>query len=309
VTTIDSKGLSAQFKAHLVASGLSSTTVINYMADLRAFLRWSEETRGSEASPFDLEPSDIQEYCIFLRDGLGRAPATVNRRIQALRKFYKFAVEQGWASTNPADEVALLSETVSTRSRGLSPDDVSRLMQVVRGGRRRWADRDWAILQTFLGAGLKLSELTQLLQADVHTDRDAPCLDVRDAAGQPARCVPLDAEVRDALQAYQASRRAAPNVEHFFVNRDGRPISTRSVQRLLRHYARTAELSELTTQSLRYLYARKAYDDSQNPETVARLLGHRHLATTVRYLRPSPTAAQADQGLRDVDPEGPQREP
>jgi len=117
-------------------------------------------------------------------------------------------------------------------------------------------------------------------------------LDVRDRAGLPARTVPLDAEVCEALRNYLVTRRAVPGVQHLFVNRDGRPLSTRSVQRLLRHYARAAQLSDLTTQALRYLYARQAYETSQDPETVARLLGHRHLATTIRYLRPSPVSRE-----------------
>jgi site-specific recombinase XerD len=289
VPTIDSKGLLTQFRAHLVDTGLSPATVVNYMADLRAFWRWSEKARDAEVSPFGLEPPDIEEYCAFLRDGRNQAPATVNRRLQALRKFFKFAMEQGWTRTNPAEDVALLSEAVSQRSRFLTPSDVARLLDAVRNGRRRWADRDWAIMQAFLGAGLKLSELTQLLLKDVHLDLEQPCLDVRNTAGEPDRCVPLDSQVCDAMRAYAAVRRSVRGVQHFFVNRDGRPLSTRSVQRLLRHYARTAQLSDLTTQALRYLYARKAFEKSQDPETVARLLGHRHLATTVRYLRPSPT--------------------
>jgi integrase/recombinase XerC len=237
-------------------------------------------------SPFRLKASDVQEYCVFLKQGRNHAPATVNRRLQALRKFYHLAVEQGWAESNPADQVSLLTETVSQRSRFLTPDDVRRLLGAVQSGRRRWVTRDWAIMQAFLGAGLKLSELTQLLLADVHLDAPEPCLDVRDTAGLPDRTVPLDAEVSEALGNYLVTRRALAGVQHLFVNRDGRPLSTRSVQRLLRHYARAAQLSDLTTQALRYLYARRAYETCQDPETVARLLGHRHLATTIRYLRP-----------------------
>ena len=82
-------------------------------------------------------------------------------------------------------------------------------------------------------------------------------------------------------------RRAAPGVRHVCVNRDGKPLSTRSIQRLLRRYAKAAGLDGLTTQALRYTYARKVYDKSGDVRTVARRLGHRHLATTIRYLRSS----------------------
>jgi integrase/recombinase XerC len=90
-----------------------------------------------------------------------------------------------------------------------------------------------------------------------------------------------------------------------FVNRDGNPLSTRSVQRLLHRYAQKAGLSSLTTQALRYYYARSIYEQSGDLQTVAAMLGHRHLATTVRYLRPSmlPDASSPDPNVPGATPE------
>jgi integrase/recombinase XerD len=260
--------------------------VVNYLADLRAFLRWSEKVNGRACSPLDLATSDIQAFCSYLQDTKKQSPATVNRRIQALRKFYDFAIVQGWTDTNPAEEVSLLSENASLRSRSLTPDDIDRLLNVVRNSHRRWATRDWAIFQVLLGAGLKLSELTRLRLADAHLDGARPCLDIRDASDKLGRTVSLEEPVCEALRRYLPVRKAAPGVDHLFLNRDGKPLSTRSVQRLLNHYAQAADLEGLTTQALRYEYAKKVYESSGDLVTVARLLGHRHLATTIRYLRP-----------------------
>jgi site-specific recombinase XerD len=286
VGTINKNGLLEQFEIYLSNAALAPATVINYLADLRAFLRWSEERAGVAGSSLGLVTEDIQAYCFYLQETKGHAPTTINRRIQALRKFYGFAVTQGWAPANPAEHVSLLSETASERSRYLTSADVSRLLQAVRRGRPRWADRDWAIIQMFLGAGLKLSELTGLRLADVHLDADEPCLEISSVPDDPGRIVPLEAEVCHALHSYLAVRQAAPGVEHLFVNRDGNPLSTRSTQRLLRHYARAAKLQGLTTQALRYAYAKKLYESSGDLRTVTELLGHRHMATTIRYLRP-----------------------
>jgi site-specific recombinase XerD len=251
-------------------------------------LRWSKVRNGDEVSPFELDEPDIEAYCVHLRSAKDHAPATVNRRLQALRKFYGFAIVQGWTTTNPADGVPLLSEFASERSRFLTPEDVSRLLVTVRSGRSRWANRDWAVMQVFLGAGLKLSELTRLRLTDLHLEDDQPYLEVRGASDEPMRAVPLDDVPFEALQTYLSGRRAAPGVDHAFTNRDGNPLSTRSVQRLLHHYAEAADLEGLTTQALRYEYAKRVYEDCDDLETVARLLGHRHLATTIRYLRPGP---------------------
>ncbi len=266
------------------------------MADLRAFLRWSRKTRGSAASSLDCRAADIEAYCLYLQDSQEHAPATVNRRLQALRKFYSHAQDQGWTGANPAAEVSLLGEMVSKRSRFLTAADVSRLLAAVQQGRPRFLARDWGLFQVFLGAGLKLSELIMLQVDDVFVEGSEPTLQVRGASGERERTIPLDSEVADALRSYLEERAAAPGVTHLFVNRDGNPLSARSVQRLLHHYAEKAGLQGLTSQAMRYQYARKVYEKSGDLEAVARLLGHRHLATTIRYLRPASPAEAPSQG-------------
>jgi integrase/recombinase XerC len=286
VGTINSNNFLEQFEAHLSSLALAPATIVNYLADLRAFLRWSEKTPGVAGSPLSLDTPDIEAYCSFLQESKSCAPATINRRIQALRKFYTFTTAQGWTYANPAEDASLLNEPASERSRFLTSEDIAVFLSAVRLGRRRWVERDWAIMQLLVGAGLKLGELSQLRLDDFYSDHDQPFLTIRATNGDQNRTVPLDAEVHDALCDYMPARRAAPGVEHLFVNRDGNPLSTRSIQRLLHHYARAAGLDGLTTQALRYAYARKVYEDCGDLRTVAHLLGHRHLATTIRYLRP-----------------------
>jgi integrase/recombinase XerC len=295
--TINSYRLLEQFEQHLVGAALAPATVVNYLADLRAFLRWSEKTYEANGSLLSLNVADIASYCSHLQDEENHLPATINRRLQAMRKFYDFARDQGWTPANPASEVQLLGEVVSERTRCLTTEDVARLLAAVRDGHPRRVDRDRAIIQVLLQAGLKLTELTELRLEDVHLDLDPPHLDVRGTPHEASRPVPLDSGVCESLCAYLYTRQAAPGVDRLFVNRDGNLLSTRSVQRLLHYYARVAGLDNLTTQALRYVYARTVYERSGDLKTVARLLGHRHLATTVRYLQPIPYQAKSTSSI------------
>jgi len=287
MVTNNRNGLLEKFETDLSSSALAPATIVNYLADLRAFLRWSEETKDADCSPLCLEAADVRDFCLYLQESRGQTPATINRRLQALRKFYSLAIEQGWAVTNPAESVPLLEECVSERSRSLTSEDVAQLLAAARRGRSRQAARDLTIIQLLLGAGLKLSELTELRMADVHLDASQPYLEVRDISDDSSRTVFLEDSVCDALRSYLPTRQAAPGVDHFCLNRDGNPLSTRSVQRLLHRYAEAAGLDGLTTQALRYVYARKVYENTGDLRVVAQHLGHRHLATTIRYLRPT----------------------
>jgi site-specific recombinase XerD len=293
---IDHNELLGQFEALLTGSGLASATVVNYLADLRAFLQWSDGTRGAGCSPFSLDASDIQAYCCYLRETKNHRPATVNRRLQALRKFYDFSVAHGWSRANPASDVPLLSERASKRTRSLTATDVSRLLAAVQDGHPRRVTRDWAIIHVLIGAGLKLSELSDLRLADVHLEVEPCYLVVSEQASAPGRTVPLGANLCHALRSYVSTRQASPGVDRMFVNRDGNVLSTRSIQRLVRRYARAAGLHNLTTQALRYLYAKQVYEDQGDLRAVAELLGHRHLATTTRYLRPCLSRRRSSDG-------------
>jgi site-specific recombinase XerD len=275
------------FEEHLADSALAPVTIVNYLADLRAFLRWGESAKGADCSPFCLNAQDIGAYCAFLLQTRGHAGATVNRRLQALRKFYDLAVQQGWIAANPADPVPLLSDVSPQRNQNRSATDVERLLTAVQRHEQEWPPRDRAVVQAMIGAGLKLGELIRLKKADARLDSDQPHLVVcSNQHGQPERIVPLQGAVCDAMRAYLPTRKAAPGVDRFFVNQDGRPLSTRTIQRLLRTCAGAAGLGGLTAQDLRYIYARTAFDQCGDVKEIARLLGHRHLATTIRYLRP-----------------------
>jgi site-specific recombinase XerD len=276
------------FERHLADSALAPVTIVNYLADLRAFLRWGVAAKGADCSPFCLDSQDIGAYCAYLLHTKGHAGATVNRRLQALRKFYDLAIQEGWTAANPAESVPLLSDVSPQRNQNRSATDVERLLAAVQSHQQEWSPRDRAVVQAMIGAGLKLGELIRLKEADVTLDGDQPHLVVRsNQDGQPGRIVPLQDAVCDAMRDYLPTRKAAPGVDRFFVNQDGRPLSTRTIQRLLRTCAGAAGLDSLTAQDLRYVYARTAYDQSGDVKEIARLLGHRHLATTIRYLRPN----------------------
>src|SRR4030067_3586227 len=141
----------AAFEKHLTDLALSPTTIVNYLADVRAFPSWFMKRRQpahSASSPdgrlgaspsirehapawpqSEASPDDIRAYRHYLEAVEERAPATVNRRLQALRKFCQFAVHSGWMSANPTLEVTLLPEPEVLPPRTLTPDEKHALLQ------------------------------------------------------------------------------------------------------------------------------------------------------------------------------------
>ena len=275
--TMDDR-LLTRFREYLQASALAPRTVANYLADVRTFIRWYAAANGGAALS-DLTAEDIEEYCRYMGNDEGWGPSTVNRRLQAVRKFCSFAVKMGLMGDNPAAEVRL-REVRPTAPRSLGPDEVERLLEAVRGKRPSLVKRDYAIIRLLLATGIKVGELVDLRLSDIRLGEDGGELTV----GSDRRCIPLDAATCAALRDYLRVRPASPGDGNLFLSQEGRPISRRTVQRLVSAYAAEAGLKGVSPRVLRHTCAKSMLEETGNLAAVARLLGHRSLETTARYL-------------------------
>jgi len=244
--------LLAEFEKHMVESALRPATIANYLADVRAFARWYTENNGRSSSLASLSASDVRAYCLHLQAVEGRAPATINRRLQGIRKFCQFAIEAGLMRSNPATEVDLLQEADPSPLKALGPEEIACLLRAVSGGRPSLIKRDQAIIQVLLNTGIKVGELVELCLSDIEISGDEGILLVREDG--ESREIPLNAATCDALREYLSVRPRLPGMEHLFLSQEGRPISTRSVQRLVSAYARAAGLEGVSAQALRRTY-------------------------------------------------------
>ena len=148
------KKVTDQYQDNLARVGKSPRTVKAYKHDLVTFARWFEQTTGEDFDPQAVDSREIREYKGYLvRRGL--KPSTINRRLIALRRFFRWAKQEGLVGDNPFDvlEKVLVKEQKNTAPRWLDPKEQSALLRAVRKGKSK---RDLAIIQTLLGTGLIL---------------------------------------------------------------------------------------------------------------------------------------------------------
>lgn len=285
--------LLAAFKRHLIEQALSPTTIVNYLADMRAFASWYARENGTLCAPLSLDVGHIQDYRDYLQTVEGRASSTINRRLQALRKFCRFAHQAGWLDSNPAAQVGLLPESNAFSPRTLSPAEAERLLEAVqvrrerpskrgREARARRIRRDRAILHLLLRAGLKVKELVALRLSDVQLGPRGGSLVVRGRDGHASRRVPLDAATCQALRQHLSACPSIPDDGHLFLSQRGTPISPRSVHRLVSGYARAAGLEGVSVHTLRHTCAMALVEKTGDLATAAQILGRRP-ETMARY--------------------------
>jgi len=277
--------LLTRFEKYLMKLGLSPATVVNYLADMRGVARWCVES-GRGYSLLNLTTEDVRTYCQYLRGERGLSPATVNRHLQAIRKFCDFARQVNLMESNPAAEVRPIRVPPTSR-RALDADEIARLLEAAQAGRPSLVKRDYAIIQLLLQTGIKVGELTKLQLADIELTDSRGTLTVKGNEGNHHRRIPLNTPACQALQEYLRVRPPSPGVKHLFLSQEGNSISARTVQRLVNAYTRAADLTGVSAHTLRYTFATSMLEEIGDVATVANLLGHRSVETTLRYISKS----------------------
>jgi site-specific recombinase XerD len=129
-----------------------------------------------------------------------------------------------------------------------------------------------------------VGELTDLQLTDIELTDGRGTLTVKGNGGNHRRRIPLNAPACHALQEYLQVRHSEDGVKHLFLSQEGSSISARTIQRLVNVYTRAAGLTGVSSHTLRYTFATSMLEETGDVATVANLLGHRSVETTLRYI-------------------------
>jgi integrase/recombinase XerC len=274
-----------QFLQYLrVERNASPLTIKSYREDLASLEEYLRQSYGGAVLPASaITTLDLRGYLTHLHQR-DYSKATIARRLASLRSFFRFGGRQGWCTANPARPLRN-PRRARKLPHFLSTDEIARLLETPATDTPQGL-RDRAILETMYSAGLRVSEVVALNDADI--DFAADLLRVR-GKGRRERLAPLGSFARRALQLWLQVRRLHPSLHDsplrpVFVNKFGRRLTTRSVGRMLEKHLRTAGLDRRTTpHTLRHSFATHLLDRGADIRSVQELLGHKSLTTTQIY--------------------------
>jgi integrase/recombinase XerC len=265
----------AAFLRHLaVERNASAHTLRSYANDLTDFQRFLA-TRDSA----DFTTADFKTVRAWLASlhARGLAPASVARKLAALRSCFRFLVRRGVIERNPAREAR--SPRQPRRLVTFLPiDEATQLVDGrALGGRSR--ARDVAILETLYATGLRVSELAGLDLDDL--DRAERTVRVL-GKGRKERIVPFGSHAARALERWLGERGEADGA--VFTNARGGRLTVRSVHTIVRRSARAAGITRrVSPHTLRHTFATHLLDGGADLRAIQELLGHSRLSTTQRY--------------------------
>ncbi len=258
---------------------MSNNTEMSYRRDLekvRLFLEARGITDVRKASA-----KDLQEYISSL-EGQHFAAATVSRNIASIKAFFHYLESEG-----------ILSEDISGVLKApkiekkipeiLSMEEVVRLLEQPSGNTPKEI-RDKAMLELLYATGIRVSELISLQLTDVNMR--AGSIICRDRNKE--RIIPFGKAAKKALTKYLNGTREEmlenKKADALFVNCSGQPMSRQGFWKLIKYYAKKADIkADITPHTLRHSFAAHLVENGADLKSVQEMLGHSDISTTQIY--------------------------
>jgi site-specific recombinase XerD len=259
--------------------GAAERTRKAYGVDLGQFVEWAGEQK-----PGEIRHRDVRRFAAGLSSH-GAAPATVARKLAAVRGLFDFLVRTERVGQNPADLVSS-PKGEEKLPRVLSVEQVRELLERIPA-RTPLELRDRAMLELAYSCGLRCEEIVSL---DIDAlDYETEQLRVL-GKGSKERLLPVGEPARRAVQRYCERGRHAlsadPREQALFLSKSGRRLSNSDVTRRLGLWVREAALAGgVSPHSLRHSFATHLLEGGADLRTIQELLGHASISTTQVYTR------------------------
>lgn len=277
------------FLDHLeVTRNLASRTITAYRRDLCDLESFATTYLSREQLDWKLVDRPVVRA--YLGDAIrrGLSPRTIARKLSSARSFLGYLHQRGIISANPA--------------RGVRGPKLDRKLPTFVKVEETQALFDWieaqaaqangltetrllALLELAYGSGLRVSELASLNLGS--TDMGQGQLRVM-GKGSKERLVPVTGSAVRAIRNYLPRRAEVAAGQALFVNRQGKRLSTRYIQRSVKAVLEDfATATDLSVHSLRHAFATHLLDRGADLIAVKELLGHASLSTTGIYAHTS----------------------
>jgi site-specific recombinase XerD len=276
------KFLPERFRERSVLFGEVATDYLKHAKGQKRTWRDSEDHLQAlleilkDAPVAELTPGRLESVLNELSQRRGWSPATFNRHRSTLSATFQCAIRNGKAETNPARSVAHRKEN-NQRVRYLTAEEETRLMTVIRS---RWPERESEIVVA-LHSGMRRSEQFQTHEVSdgglkwEHINLKSGVLRLPRSKSGKARPIPINSVLRQTLLAIQ--RTTSPYV---FAATDPNKWFVKACQ--------PARVEDFHWHDLRHTFASRLVMAGVPIRTVAELLGHSDISTTMRYAHLAP---------------------
>src|SRR4030043_41822 len=282
------EGISNFISSLSVEKGFSNNTLEAYKNDLSQFAAFVREKAAKEdklqASWESVERALILDYLVTLRER-SYAPATMARKVAAIKSFFNFLVAEGTLKKNPTEGVSG-PKVGKALPKAISIEDVEKLLEQPDKLATPGAKRDKAMLELLYATGMRVSEMVSLNVRDVNLRNGfVRCF----GKGSKERLIPIHSKAIKAVKTYVDDARpqilSTQDETALFLNRRGQRLTRQGFWLILKGHAERAKIeAEITPHVLRHSIATHLlHSGKMNLRELQELLGHANISTTQIY--------------------------
>lgn len=267
------------FQNHLLSQGDELATIRAYQYDLRQYHAFLKQN-GKDFTTAAVH--DLRVFVHSLSD-MRLSALSINRKISALKTFYRYLLLSKTIEENPAEDLELL-KTRRKLPLVLSVDEVSAIVEAA-DEKKPLGLRDRVCLELLYSSGLRISELLDLKMSDLKSDENLLSVVGK---GNKQRLVPFGKKANMALEDYLTSGRPAilksRSSPMLILNARGRKLSRMGFLKILRRYCfKSGVRKRVTPHTFRHSFATHLLEGGADLRVVQELLGHADISTTQIY--------------------------
>ncbi|MDZ4229139.1 MAG: tyrosine-type recombinase/integrase [Patescibacteria group bacterium] len=258
------------FLNNLKQRGRSSATILAYGKDVDQLFEFLAKEKITQ--PQALTQDHIEAFKKSLSTQKYTAKS-ISRKLNSIKTFCRYLLSQKIITENPAARVEHPKYDIKP-PRILSKMEYRSLRDACHAD-----PRIYAIVELLLQTGIRIGELANLSLEDVDSDK----IMVRAYESHPQRQVPLNPAAASALTSYLKFR-PKTKAKAVFVTKTGRPFLIRNIRTAVDRYFKLAEVKTARVNDLRHTFIAHQLEAGTPLTMVSRLVGHKRLSTTEKYL-------------------------
>jgi integrase/recombinase XerC len=266
------------FRSYLkLELNLSPHTVLAYTRDVDQFIGFVKSKGSLFDDPQRIDPAFARSYLRWL-ELKSFSKKSVARKISSCRAFFRYLLRERKIKLNPFEHI--LTPKLGKRLPSfLYPEEVIKLLNAVKLKHKN-GPRDLAIIELIYASGMRVGEVAKLRADNVDLEGGEVLVQGK---GDKERVVLIGSFAINSIKAYLANRNIKDE-SCLFLGRAGSKLTSRSIERMIRKYARKAGLEKrVTPHTLRHSFATHLLSGGADLKIVQELLGHSSLSTTQIY--------------------------
>ena len=277
-------------EAKTVETDASENTIKSYNHDLIRYFDWISSCK---VQIFDAELSHIELYLVNLKD-CGLSIATRARHLSAIKQFYRFAVEEGWARANPALQISSPGRSKKL-PQSVTIEIIERLLKAAgeEAKNKSFRSRNICLMTLLYATGMRVSEMMSL---PLDAVKGSPNMVLVSGKGSKERLVPLSKLARSSIKIWIEERKIllnaaktqnyTPNSKYLFPsNSKSGYLSRQWLFKKLKKWATLAGIDQkkVSPHVIRHAFATHLLANGADLRVIQTLLGHSDLGTTEIY--------------------------